>query len=223
MPTRILNKCSRPPACFCRLSFDSLHIHYIFQCKLPLTSCRAPGYSCQHFKEIIVFNKEYFTIPDRRVFIGSFIFIIGLVLLLSSLTLYSHTPLYAVAILVMCLSTFWLLSCMKSLRDKCLHYSLTAFLSGSYCFAFLFITTLSFCYLPKGTEIRPMGYALSMGVVGIISFSSGLIFSILSLIKGKKKRWFLNISAMIYCLSIIWIINTIFHHIVKTRELILAP
>ena len=170
-----------------------------------------------------MFNKENSTAYKYQIFYAALLFIIGFILLILSYTTYSHTLLYTIALPILYLSTFWFLNNIKYLKQKSLHYSLTAFLSGTYSLGLLILATLPFYDLPKGTEIRPLGWGLCVGIVSILSAFSGLTFSIVGLSHGKNKRWLLNISALIYCLSVFWIINMMFNHAVQIRQLILEP
>ena len=170
-----------------------------------------------------MFDKEYSTVLKSQIFYAGLLFVIGFILLILSDTLYSHTLLYAVALPIMYISTFWFLSRIQNLRQKCLHYSFTAFLSGTYSLVFLILITIPFFNLPEGTEIRPMGWSACLGIVSMLSIFSGFFFSILGITLAKNKRWLLNISALIYCLSVFWIVNLIFDYAVSIRELILEP
>ncbi|MBC8378715.1 MAG: hypothetical protein H8E62_06035 [Planctomycetes bacterium] len=154
-------------------------------------------------------------------FWAGILFFTGLLLLILSYVYYSHTLLYAVAIPVMNLSTFWFLRYVESLRKKRIHYTLAAFLSGIYSLIFLVVITLSFFTLPKGTEILPMGYGLAMLLVSIISGVSGLILTVLGQITNG--RWFFNLSALACCLSVYWIADLVFRYAISVRELVLSP
>lgn len=169
-----------------------------------------------------MFYKGCLTVSKGHLYFGGFLFAIGIILLILTMTLYFEMSLLIIAFLMMYTSTFWFLSCLQYLRDNDLHYPYTAFLSGTYSLVFLLLITLPFFFLPEGSAIRPMGWVGCVWIVSRISFVSGLIFSILGVTVGKNKRWLLNISALIYCLSVHWIINMVFDLAVKIRGLILS-
>ncbi len=166
--------------------------------------------------------KGCLTVSKGHLYFGGFLFAIGIILLILTMTLYFEMSLLIIAFLMMYTSTFWFLSGIQNLKDGGLHYPYTAFLSGTYSLAFLLLITAPFFFITEGSAIRPMGWVGCVWIVGRISFVSGLVFSILGVTVGKNKRWLLNISALLYCLSVHWIINMVLDLGVKVRGLILS-
>ena len=155
-------------------------------------------------------------LKNQKLWAG-FLFLLGLLLLI----LCDDTVFFIVSIPIMSLASFWFLRCIENIRQKSLHYTWTAILSGTYSLVFLIWLTLPFYSLPKGTEIRPMVYIACLDILGTISIIFGLIFTVFGQIKNK--RWFFNIFAFWYCWSVHWIIDWMWAHAVHVRELILSP
>jgi len=121
---------------------------------------------------------------------------------------------------VMILSSCWFVYEIPICRQRSIHFSTSAFLTGLYSNVFVIIITLPMFALSEGSEIRPMWWPACVLLISIISVFFGLIFAILGLWQNRK--WILNGLSLLLCCTSWWVGNILFDFAVEVRNLVLS-